>query len=272
MTRDVLFLFLRKELRDLRSNRQVWPAYLLLPAVALLLPVLLMGVLPLLIDPARAGHDPAGKTPLYMGQPVALLIFEKFDAFDQARLLLRDLVVFYLLMPVILASSAAALALVREKEQRTLEPILATPLTDRDLLLAKLVAAVGPALLITWAAAAAGILVGMVGSWWRVGRVILPTAGNLVGLLLLAPALTVLAALAGLRVSARFTDVPGATQFTGLVVVPASLVVVAVIGRPAMALPVVALTGAAGGGLAALWLFGSNLRRFRREEILTKWR
>jgi CO/xanthine dehydrogenase Mo-binding subunit len=33
---------------------------------------------------------PVGKTPLYMGQPVALLIFETFDAFDQARLALRD--------------------------------------------------------------------------------------------------------------------------------------------------------------------------------------
>ncbi len=33
---------------------------------------------------------PIGKTPLYMGQPVALLIFEHFDAFDRARLALRD--------------------------------------------------------------------------------------------------------------------------------------------------------------------------------------
>src|ERR1700681_3681933 len=33
---------------------------------------------------------PVGKTPLYMGQPVALLIFEDFDTFDQARLALRD--------------------------------------------------------------------------------------------------------------------------------------------------------------------------------------
>src|SRR5258706_3192752 len=33
---------------------------------------------------------PPGKTPLYMGQPVALLIYEHFDAFDQARLALRD--------------------------------------------------------------------------------------------------------------------------------------------------------------------------------------
>ena len=33
---------------------------------------------------------PVGKTPLYLGQPAALLIFEDFDAFDQARLALRD--------------------------------------------------------------------------------------------------------------------------------------------------------------------------------------
>src|SRR5580698_5785121 len=36
---------------------------------------------------------PVGKTPLYLGQPVALLIFEDFDTFDQARLALRDAVV-----------------------------------------------------------------------------------------------------------------------------------------------------------------------------------
>ncbi len=32
---------------------------------------------------------PVGKTPLYLGQPVAMLIFEDFDTFDQARLALR---------------------------------------------------------------------------------------------------------------------------------------------------------------------------------------
>ena len=33
---------------------------------------------------------PIGRTPLYLGQPVALLLFDTFDAFDQARLALRD--------------------------------------------------------------------------------------------------------------------------------------------------------------------------------------
>src|SRR5271163_2949901 len=33
---------------------------------------------------------PVGRTPIYLGQPVALLVFEDFDTFDQARLALRD--------------------------------------------------------------------------------------------------------------------------------------------------------------------------------------
>ena len=33
---------------------------------------------------------PIGRTPIYLGQPVALLIFEHFDTFDQARLEIRD--------------------------------------------------------------------------------------------------------------------------------------------------------------------------------------
>src|SRR3954469_18215097 len=33
---------------------------------------------------------PVGKTPLYLGQAVALLIFERFDDYDRARFALRD--------------------------------------------------------------------------------------------------------------------------------------------------------------------------------------
>ncbi|MBB6308820.1 molybdopterin cofactor-binding domain-containing protein [Xanthobacter tagetidis] len=33
---------------------------------------------------------PVGTTPLYLGQPAALLLFERFDAFDRARVLLRE--------------------------------------------------------------------------------------------------------------------------------------------------------------------------------------
>ena len=271
MNLGVLGLFVRKEFRDLRSNRQLWPAYFLLPAIAILLPVLLLALLPMLTDPARAGQDggidllldTVANDPTIRGSSLA----EK-----TARLLLRDLGLFYLLIAVILASGAAALALVREKEQRTLEPILATPLSDSDLLLAKLLAALGPALATAWGSAAVGSLAGAAMGLVQVHVLILPTLGNLVGWLVLGPALASVSALLALRVSARFTDVPSATQFTGLVVVPVSLIVVAVLGRPAMARPLVGLGGALSIGLLALLLFRANARRFQREEILTRWR
>jgi ABC-type Na+ efflux pump permease subunit len=271
MSPAILVLFLRKETLDLRSNKQLWPAYLLLPLVAVLLPVLLFVLLPVMLAEVQRGSDPAlslllqtaAADPSLRGGTIAERL---------GRLLLRDMGLFYILIGVILASSSAALALVREKEQRTLEPILATPLGDRELLLAKLIAALGPALAVTWVSALAGSLAGLLAGFWRTGAVILPTAGNLVGWLLLAPALAAFAALGALRVSARFTDVPGATQFTGLVVVPLSLIVVAVLGRPAMASALFGLAGTLVAGLLVYWLFGRNVKRFRREEILTKWK
>lgn len=44
------------------------------------------------VPPFYAGDlfCPAGKTPLYLGQPLALLLFETFDAFDRARAILRE--------------------------------------------------------------------------------------------------------------------------------------------------------------------------------------
>jgi CO/xanthine dehydrogenase Mo-binding subunit len=44
------------------------------------------------VPPFYAGDllCPVGKTPLYLGQPIALLVFEDFDTFDLARLALRD--------------------------------------------------------------------------------------------------------------------------------------------------------------------------------------
>jgi len=271
VTRDIFFLFLRKELRDVRSNKQVWPAYLLLPALAIALPVLLLVLSPTLTDPASTSRDAAVDFLIRAVEHDPSLTGATLQE-KVARLLVRDLGVFSLLIGVILASSAAALALVREKEQRTLEPILATPLRDRELLLAKLFAATGPALLVAWGSALLGSIAALVVGFWRPGVLLLPTAGNLVAWALLTPALAVFAGLVALRASARFTDVPGATQFTGLVVVPLSLILVAVLGRPAMSRPLVGLGGAVAVGLLSLGVFRGNLRRFRREEILTKWR
>ncbi len=269
MSRELALLFLRKELRDLRTNRQVWAGYLILPAVVVGVPVLLLALIPAML---AEGTADAGIRMLF--DTVAADPTLRAGTMEQrlAGFFLREGGVLYLLMPIILAASTAALSIVREKEQRTLEPILATPIGDRELLIAKLIAVLGPPLALTWATAFVGYGITAAASALLVDSAVGPTPGNLVALFVLSPALAAAAALAGIGVSARFSDSQAATQFPGLVVVPFAIVVVALLGRPAMKSPLAGLAGTALAlGLAAL-LFRRAIARLRREELLTSWR
>ncbi len=268
MSPDLLLLFCRKELRDLRTNRKLWPGYLILPVLAVALPVGLILLIPVLLMEV---NDP-GVRMLIDTLERDLTIPGSSLAERLGRLLLRDLGLWYLLMPVILASGPAALAMVREKEQRTLEPILATPLSDRALVLSKLVGAIGPAIMWTWITAIAGFGIGALVTALRLGVAIGPTPGNIVGVLVLGPVLTGAAALGAIAASARFADSQSAHVFTGLVIVPATLIVLGLAGRPAMASAWLGLGAAAVLVLVGFGLYRRAVRRLRREELLTSWK
>lgn len=234
------------------------------------LPILLLALLPLMTGP-EAARDPGVRLLLETVESDPSLrgvtVSERLG-----RLLLREYWIMYLLMPMILAAGSSALTIVREKEQRTLEPILATPIGDVQLLWAKLFAVLGAPVLVTWATGLLGLLVTVVASRLLIDVVIGPTGGNLVALFVLGPVLAGGAGLAGIGVSMRLTDSQAANQFVGLVIVPVALVVVALFGRPAMTSPLVGLAEAvAGVGVCAL-LFRRALGRLRREDLLTRWR
>jgi len=271
MNWSLLVLFCRKELRDIRSNRRIWPGYLVLPGVGILLPMLVIFLLPVIFDPLQQASDPGIRMLIETVQRDPTLGSGPMPE-RMARLILRDLGLWYLLMPVVLASGPAALAIVREKEQRTLEPILATPLTDQAFVLSKLIGALGPALLWTWISAVAGYGVTAAVTAIRLGAAIGPTPGNLVGLVLLAPALAAAGGLGAIAASAKFTDSQSANLFTGVVIVPITLVLLGVVGRPAMLNGWMGLAGFLVVGLICFGLYGRAVRRLRRDELLTNWR
>jgi ABC-2 type transport system permease protein len=188
------------------------------------------------------------------------------------RYFLRNLAGFFLVMPLGIASISAAFSIVGEKQQRTLEPILATPITDTQLLLGKLLAASVPAIIVTWATAALTTLVVDVISLQKYAAVMLPDRFWLLGVLALAPLIACGAVLATMRVSARMTDPQAANQFAGLIIVPAFLLNLAVFGK-LLTLSFAALCAACVLVLLLdLSLFRLNLRKFQREEILTRWK
>jgi ABC-2 type transport system permease protein len=270
LTRSILFLFLAREWADARRNSRVMPLYLVMPLVAVALPVALALAAPVLVENAQLRDDPAMTAMLRQiaqAPEFAGLAAEE----GLMRYFLRATAGIFLLMPIAIASTAAAFSIVGEKQQRTLEPILATPITDRQLLLGKLFASVVPTVAATWVAGAAAILIVDVTFVARGLGPPLPDRFWGLALLVLAPALAGAVALVTMRLSARSSDPQVTVQTSALVILPAFLLLTAAFGK-LLTFSFPALVVACGLVLSVdVVLFRMNVARFRREEILTRW-
>ncbi|MGI6209022.1 MAG: ABC transporter permease subunit [Anaerolineae bacterium] len=178
----------------------------------------------------------------------------------------------FLLMPLIIPVSIAAYSIVGEKLQRSLEPLLATPVATSELLLAKCLAAVTPALGVTWMAFAvfvAGARVLAV-SDQAFTHMVSPVWVLMV--LIVAPLVAALGVLLSIIASSRLNDPRAVEQGIGVLVIP---VIGLFIGQMTGVLTLNYLTLAIG----ALLLLGADalmlraaVSLFERETILTRWR
>ncbi len=174
------------------------------------------------------------------------------------------------LVPVIGAMTLVTTSVIGEKQARTLEPLLATPATTAELLMAKtgtafavamasLLAGYGLFLVLVSATALPGVVASLTG------------ARSLALITLVAPAAALVALTLGAIVSTRAKDARSAQQAGVIVVVPILAAFVAQLnGRLSLdtadlvAAALVLLLIAAALGVVAV-------RAFDRERILTKW-
>jgi ABC-2 type transport system permease protein len=176
-----------------------------------------------------------------------------------------------LLVPVSGSMALAAHSVIGEKQARTLEPLLATPLTTADLLVAKVLAALLPALVMEVVATAlyfGGIA--LLGAPGVAAALATPRTGLL--LLVLGPLFTFVALLVVVIASSRTNDARGAQQFGTFVVIPIVGVMIAQgTGAFWLTLPVVLGVAVALVAVAVVLLwFGVAV--FERERILTRWK
>jgi ABC-2 type transport system permease protein len=258
-----------KDLAELRANPGLFTPAIFTGLVALTLPFVVAVGVPYVFGerlsdssdfdvalevyrtrPGARGLDPEGA--------IQAWIFEQF-------------LVMLALSPVAASMSVAAAAVIGEKQARTLEPLLATPLTTVELLTAKVLASLGPAL----ALAAVMFVVYVAGIHLLAGpgvARVLFAPQPLAVMFLIAP----LAALASLQlavcVSSRVNDARSAQQIGALMVLPLSgLLVLQLTGAVVLSL------GALLAIAAALVAFNAVLLRvavtlFDRETILTRWK
>lgn len=266
---DVVLAFLAHEWRELRSNPRILPVMLVFPVIAIAVPVTIVLLGPSLV--AETAKDPAMAAMLR--QAISLPELQLLSMEEaMTRYALRAVAAFYLLMPVAIASTAASFSIVGEKQQRTLEPILATPITDREFLAGKFLVCLVPTMTITWLSAVVAVVLADGASWPRYGSLVLPDRFWLAGVGLLSPLVGAAMTLVTMRLSARSVDPQATVQASALAILPAFLVVFGIFGRLLMVSFTALLVTIGLMLLLDLWLFRLVERTFRREEILTKWK
>jgi len=166
----------------------------------------------------------------------------------------------------------ASYSIVGEKVEKSLEPLLATPLTDGEILLGKAIAAVLPAIIAMYT----GATVFMVGidavTVSKLGYNYFPNWTFGVMLLVLVPVAIVMSVLYSVIVSSKVNDVRSANTYGILIFIPLMAIYFAsemgIISLDINGLLIIAAILLA----IDVALFFISTATFRREDILTKWR
>jgi ABC-2 type transport system permease protein len=180
---------------------------------------------------------------------------------------------FFVIAAATLPTAIASYSIVGEKIEKSLEPILATPTTDGEILLGKSIAAFLPPLLATYASAAIYMALIDYLTYSKLSYLYYPFNWSIgIILLLVIPLAEILSIESSVIASSRVSDVRAANQLGGLMFIPFMIIYLASeIGLITLNdSNLLIISGALLLTDAGLYFFSTAT--FRREEILTKWK
>lgn len=256
-------LVFRKDWREVSRNWEV-----VLPMA--ILPLIFSVVFPLIgiLSSGGARSDSFESLPINVQQEVAGMTAQQAMLYF---MLLYYFAPFFLIIPLMASSVIASDSFAGEKERKTIEALLATPISDSELFLGKILVSFIPSMIITVASFLAySTLTDALCFTIFGGRLLLP---NLVWIMLifgLAPTV----ALAGIGltiiISARVKGFREAQQISVVLILPILALIVAQASGAVFLGPL--MVGALIGGFAILDLlvFNVGIRLFGREQILAR--
>ena len=177
-----------------------------------------------------------------------------------------------MILGAIIPTVIAAYSFVGEKTEKTLEPLLATPTTDDEILLGKSLAAFLPVIIMILISAVIFTVLMDIFTLPKVGYLYFPNWNFVIIILLDTPLASIMSIEFSVIISSRMNDVRSAQQTTGVIFIPFIaiyvLTEVSVITLDNETLLWI-------GGIIALidiCFFFISRALFQREEILTKWK
>lgn len=187
--------------------------------------------------------------------------------------ILLDMYSFMLMLaPAITPTIIASYTFVGEKNSKSLEPLLATPATDKEILWGKILAIFIPTMLTTLVGYVFYAIVTNIIFSSQLGYAPLPNSTWLFSMIILAPLMCFLSITANVIISSRMSDVRASQQVGSLVVMPVLLLFIGSF-TGIFSLGAVSIVMVAGVLLVvdiAVYLLAT--KAFQRETILIKWK
>ncbi len=177
---------------------------------------------------------------------------------------------FFLVIPVMTASITASSSFVGEKERRTIEGLLYTPLSNQELILAKVLGSVIPSVLLTWVAFIVYTLIVNGLGAQVMGGLFFPTWTWVVIIIALVPLVAFLATSLIVAVSGRSTTMQGAQGTAMFIVFPILVLVISQATGLMLFDVTIALIGSVLFLAVDVAAFLLIVRRFHRERIITR--
>jgi ABC-2 type transport system permease protein len=260
---------LGKELADLRQNLAIFFPALIVTVVAIFMPVMVAVIVPAVTGERLSDSgDIEIALEMYKKDPVMRSLDP--EAAIQAYVF-QYFLVMLVLGPITSAMSIAASSVISEKQARTLEPLLVTPITTLELLGGKLLGALLPALVVT--VISLGLYLAVVGAVAAPGVFGVLLGPRTLGVVLLIGPLAAMVALQlAICVSSRVNDARTAQQLGIFVILPIpALLLGQIFGGIELTGPVI-LWIALGLFIVNIGLMWFAIRLFDRETILTRWK
>jgi ABC-2 type transport system permease protein len=260
---------LGKELADLRQNLAIFVPSVIVTVVAIFMPVMVAVIVPAVTGERLSDSgDLEIALEMYKNDPTMRAL--EPEAAIQAYVF-QYFLVMLVLAPITSAMSVAASSVIGEKQARTLEPLLVTPITTLELLGGKLLGALLPALFVAVISLALYLVVVAAVAANGVFSVLLgPRTLGVV--LLLGPLASMVALQLAICVSSRVNDARTAQQLGIFVILPIpALLLGQIFGGIELTGPLI-LWIALGLFIVNIGLMWVAIRLFDRETILTRWK
>lgn len=210
--------------------------------------------------------------PLFMVGAATMMVYQgrEIDVPGAQIALFNMALMYFLILPAVIPLAIAAYSIIGEKEQGSLEPLLATPISDLELFLGKALASVIPALVLTWGGFGLFLVVSALFIGGIPPHVLTPPW--IAAIFGLSPLLSLFSVGVTMLVSSRASDTRAAYQISSLAILPGIVPLIIYSSKKTLvSLWLVGVEGLVLLAASSIVLYFA-IRVFSREQILTRWK